>query len=237
MCADVELIEQSATYPSRRDPGQRAYLNPAYHPDEGRPAMTGTFWIDHDYDRDRASDGISRYGAYVRDRRHLFAEIWDGTFESSLTERFAALAWQIATGPVMSPGYVRRHSRVIGAAVEVSDWDGALIAAVDLVIPQPGPLRWARVATGGIWRDWPADTLAGPPRYYEPSGQDLASSPYLLASASLRFTVPPGRLPHPPAGPGNARHALVETARDAVRELAGELNQILDPVIETLERS
>ena len=40
-----------------------------------------------------------------------------------------------------------------------------------------------------------------------------------------------------PAGPENARHALVETARDAVCELAGELNQILDPVIETLERS
>ena len=54
--------------------------------------MTGTFWIDHDYDRDRASDGVSRYGAYVRDRGHLFAEIWDGTFESSLTERFAALS-------------------------------------------------------------------------------------------------------------------------------------------------
>ena len=24
------------------------------------------FWIDYDYDRENASDGVSRYGAYVR---------------------------------------------------------------------------------------------------------------------------------------------------------------------------
>lgn len=199
--------------------------------------MTGAFWIDHDYDRDRASDGMSRYGAYVRDRQRLFAEIWDGTFDSDRTEQFAAIAWRTATGPVMSPGYVRRHPRVLGAALEVSDWDGSLVAAVDLVIPQPGPLRWATTATGGTWRDWPAETLIDPPRYYEPSGQELASSPYLLASASLRFTVATGRLPHPPTGPGDAERPLIETAQHAVREPVSELSRVVGPVIETLEQS
>ena len=155
--------------------------------------MTGAFWIDHDYDQDRASDGISRYGTYIRDRQRQFTELWDGTYETGLAERFAALAWQTATGPVMSPGYVRRHPRVIWPTVEVSDWDNSLIATVDLVIPQPGPLRWAKAAAGGgIWRDWPTETLTTPPRYHEPAGQDLAHSPYLLASASLRFTIPTG---------------------------------------------
>ncbi|MGO8882539.1 MAG: hypothetical protein ACLPUO_07800 [Streptosporangiaceae bacterium] len=60
---------------------------------------------------------------------------------------------------------------------------------------------------------------------------------YLLASASLRFTVPGGRLPRPPAGPRDARHLLVDTAQRAVRELAGELSRVVCPVIETLERS
>jgi hypothetical protein len=35
------------------------------------------FWIDYDYDRENASDGISRYGAYVR-RSSTLAESWDG---------------------------------------------------------------------------------------------------------------------------------------------------------------
>jgi hypothetical protein len=29
-------------------------------------------WVDHDYDRASASDGVSRYGAYVRDSARLF---------------------------------------------------------------------------------------------------------------------------------------------------------------------
>jgi hypothetical protein len=29
-------------------------------------------WIDRDHDRANASDGTSRYGAYLRDHAHLF---------------------------------------------------------------------------------------------------------------------------------------------------------------------
>jgi hypothetical protein len=101
----------------------------------------------------------------------------------------------------MSPGYVRRHPRIIGAVVQVSDWDLSLIAAVDLLIPQPGPLRWAKAAGGGIWREWPVGTLTCPPRYQEPSGQDLArpatcwpaprcGSPFPAAASRVRQ---PGR--------------------------------------------
>ena len=40
------------------------------------------FWIDYDYDRENASDGISRYGAYVR-RSSAMAESWDGTWDDA----------------------------------------------------------------------------------------------------------------------------------------------------------
>jgi hypothetical protein len=34
----------------------------------GFPAVTSAtaFWIDHEYDQANSSDGISRYGAYIR---------------------------------------------------------------------------------------------------------------------------------------------------------------------------
>ena len=43
-------------------------------------ADAAAFWIDYDYDRENASDGISRYGAYVRQSTSL-AECWDGTWD------------------------------------------------------------------------------------------------------------------------------------------------------------
>ena len=72
------------------------------------------FWIDYDYDRENASDGVSRYGAYVRQSSTL-AESWDGTWDDAQVRqaRFAEAAWATATTPVMSPGFVRRHPRVI----------------------------------------------------------------------------------------------------------------------------
>ena len=71
------------------------------------------FWIEHKHDGMAASDGVSRYGVYVRQRIHGgFAECWDGTFEDRLAERFAALAWHTATSPVMAPPYADWRSPV-----------------------------------------------------------------------------------------------------------------------------
>src|SRR5215469_18526947 len=87
----------------------------------GFPTVTSAtaFWIDHEYDQANSSDGISRYGAYIRQRISTsFAECWNGTSGDSGRERFAAAAWRTATSPVMVPGYVRRHPRLTGAQVE-----------------------------------------------------------------------------------------------------------------------
>src|SRR6266498_6098900 len=65
------------------------------------------FWVDRDYDRENASDGLSRYGAYLRDASF---EPWT---DHDQAVEWAVFAWRRATGPVMSPGYVRYHPRVV----------------------------------------------------------------------------------------------------------------------------
>ncbi len=82
-------------------------------------ALPTAFWADRDYDREFASDGISRYGAYLRDASF---EPW--TDDDQAVE-WAVFAWERATGPVMSPGYVRCHSRVLPAGWRAAGTTGA----------------------------------------------------------------------------------------------------------------
>ena len=197
------------------------------------------FWTDAEYDADHADcAGGSRYAAYVR----------DGNFEP-WTDRdrhieLAAFAWRRATTPVMSPGYVRRHPRIATVQIERSDWDGSLVAMVDLLVPRPESLRHLSADGGRPWRDWPSEYSFGAGRtlWYEPSGEDLASGPYLLCTASLRFTVPSGDLPQPPdTDLPNVRvrdaPALAEACKQSVEVLVRKLNAIVGPVIDCIEGS
>jgi hypothetical protein len=184
------------------------------------------FRVDHDHDREHASDGVSRYGAYVR--AATFEPYTDG---DQVTE-LAVHAWTLATGPVMAPGYVRCHPRIRQARLERSDWDGSLIAAIDVVTGQPGPLQALRSDDDrGWWRDWPSEPnpWTGDSAWHEPSGQDLARSPYLLCQASLQFTVPQAGLARPPAQPGTP--LLAAQCRDTVAALVRALSTIAGPVI------
>ncbi|MCQ0004515.1 hypothetical protein [Actinomadura madurae] len=194
------------------------------------------FRIDAEYDREYASDGVSRYGAYVRDRLNSsFAECWDGTWgePSSRLAAFAAAAWRTATGPVMAPGYVRYHSRVLGARVERSQWDGSLIAAVSLVAPWPAALArssdWRR---GRCWRDWPSELCGDGYDFVDPTERDVTEFPFMQAILALTFPVPVDRLPAAPDGPGDG---VEERARRVVEGLVAELNQAAGPVLDVLE--
>lgn len=186
------------------------------------------FWADRHYDREHASDGVSRYGAYLRDAAF---EPW--TDDDQAVE-WAVFAWQRATGPVMSPGYVRYHPRVLTARVERSGWDGSLVAGVNLVSSWPGQLK-STLATGlklgdtnAYWQDWPARYADGDAiAYYEPSEADVAARPYLLTTVSLQFTVPSAALPKPPASSA----ALLSSGQQAVAVVMAELNRIVGPVL------
>ena len=186
------------------------------------------FWIDRDYDRGHASDGISRYGAYLRDATF---EPWT---DHDQTVEWAAFAWRRATGPVMSPGYVRCHPRVRGAQLERSGWDGSLAAGVTLVSPWPEQLTRA-LARGvrlgeqdAYWQDWPTEYRGGDITcYYEPSEADVVARPYLLATVGLQFTVPSAELPEPPATSAD----LLSAGQQAVAVVVAELNRIVSPVL------
>jgi hypothetical protein len=186
------------------------------------------FWIDRDYDREYASDGISRYGAY---RRDVAFEPWT---DHDQAVEWAAFAWQGATGPVMSPGYVRYHSRVLSTQLERSGWDGSLVAAVNLVSAWPEQLTraLARAVRLGdkdaYWQDWPTEHRGGDTTcYYEPSEADVAARPYLLTTLSLQFTVLSATLPQPPATPT----ARLSAGQQAVATVVAELNRIVGPVL------
>lgn len=188
------------------------------------------FWLDDDYDREYASDGISRFGAYLRDGAF---EPW--TDDDQAVE-WAMFAWQRATGPVMSPGYVRCHPRVLAAHVERSGWDGSMIASVSLACSWPGQLtatlsRPVSLAGRAVyWHDWPAESLGRDARFHEPGEADLAACPYALTTLSLQLTVPSADLPEPPATAGTRLGA----ARRAVAVVVAELNAIIGPALRAL---
>jgi hypothetical protein len=194
------------------------------------PSMSAAptaFWIDRDYDREQASDGISRYGAYLRDATF---EPWT---DHDQAVEWAVFAWRRATGPVMSPGYVRFHPRVLSARLERSGWDGSLIAGVSLVSAWPEQLTRALVRVVRLddrdvyWQDWPTEYRGDTTCYYEPSEADIAARPYLLTTLSLQFTVPSAALPQPPATPA----ALLSAGQQAVAVVVAELNRIVVPVL------
>lgn len=194
---------------------------------------TFPFWIDHDGDRSAASDGVSRYGHYVRDRiRRGFEECWDGTYESLLDERFAALAFRTATGPVMAPGYASWDAPVMSVNLTV---DGESMTP-GLAVTVEIATTWPRaVSLSGPWQRWPREhSLAAGDYPRSPYSDEVTKGGYYaLASLQLVFPVSAAALP---AAPGADHHPgeVEDTARRAVRALVTELNRVVEPVITEL---
>ena len=179
-------------------------------------------------DRDFAGDGISRYGAYLRDAS---SERWT---DHDQAVEWAVFAWRHATGLVMSPGYVRYNPQVLSARLEHSGWDGSLIAGVSLVSTWSEQLTRGTGPGGGAWR--PGRVLAGladrvsqrgTACYYGPNEVDIAAWPRPLTTISLQFTMPSAALAQPPA----TSTALLRAGQQAVAVVVAELNSIVGPVL------
>lgn len=181
--------------------------------------------IDHQYDIDNASDGVSRYGAYIRQRRYMFT---DALEDQSRTE-FAAVAWQIARGPIMSPPYVRAHPQILDETICRSET--GLVARVNLATGPPAELCFPTWRRAREWAGWPATAHGG--HFYVPEADEVRQ-PYLLTTttALIPMSCPDLRLPVE----GDTRELLVAGAKSAVELLLEQLNEALIPLIGQIER-
>jgi hypothetical protein len=177
--------------------------------------VTTAFWLDHD---------TERYADLVRRELDAFTD----TLDDIAPVAFAAIAWRLATPPVLVPAYVGWHRRILSATCRRNEWDGSLAARVEFVAPLPAPLTASRTWQHDRgWRGWPE--LFG--QYVEPAERDLAHQPYLRATLALEAPVPLGGLPMPPDDPDEVPGA----ARRAVAQLTRELNLLVGPVIAQLD--
>jgi hypothetical protein len=180
-------------------------------------------WVDSDWDLSRASDGVSRYGAYLRSHTELF-DPWREA-RKGITEdpgEFAIAAFRVATGPIMSPGYVCWHPRVLDHQVGYGeDPDpGRLVLKVALATSLPmwlGSPWWSW--TTYMWRDWS-----------EPEDAKHAA----LARLELRWPIPVATLPHP-RPPARSGYPNLRDAKASVRALVEVINQTAGPVLAKLE--
>jgi hypothetical protein len=180
-------------------------------------------WPDEDWDRSCASDGISRFGAYLRSHAGLF-EPWREA-SGAITQdpgEFAVAAFGVACGPIMSPGYVGWHPRVLGHQVGYGDDPDPrrLVLTVTLAAFLPMHL-------GSPWWSW--TTYMGRDWAEPDEGRHAA-----LPSLRLRWPLPTSSLP-PPGHPTRAEVPDLGDAKASVRALVAEFNRTAGPVLARLE--
>jgi hypothetical protein len=190
--------------------------------------ITDPFWIDLDYDREYASDGHSRYAHYLNDAARAFDEI----YADDPSVEFAAVAWRVANSPIMSPGLVRHHPRVISAEALRSDWNGRMLGSVRLVAPRPRGLDRTRTPGGDWYRDLNLDSWSG--RYDGVGGRELKRGAYLTTEVQVLWQFPEHALPGIAVVPAadELRHRL---ALACVQGIVAEFNRQIGPIIAEME--
>jgi hypothetical protein len=180
-------------------------------------------WVDLAWDRANASDGVSRYGAYLRGHAELF-DPWSEAPKGITQDpgEFAIAAFRVACGPIMSPGYVRWHPRVLDHQVDHGEDPDPSRLVVKIGLATSLPL-WL----GTPWWSW--TTYMGHD-WSEPEDAKHAA----LASLRLRWPVPVATLPRP-RPPARAGVPNLADARAAVRALVAEINRTAGAVLARLE--
>lgn len=195
------------------------------------PDSTRPFWIDWEYDRDNAdTDTTSRYGNYLRQDARWFTLI---DFDEPAVA-FAATAWKIATGPVMSPPLVRSHERILGVNLQRSQWDGGMLAAVRLATGLPAVLVGARTSAGRWYRGWGDSDGLFRGDFEFPAEEDLAKGSYLFAETQVQWQIPAGTLRAIDVVPSDPDE-IFRLAVTCVKVLVAALNREVGPLLERLE--
>ncbi|MBA8825312.1 hypothetical protein FHX42_002663 [Saccharopolyspora lacisalsi] len=178
------------------------------------------FTPDDQYDRDHASDGESRYGAYLRRNLASFLDIDDWPTGDPL--EFAAAAWRVAQSPVMSPAYVTAHPRVLSTSV---GWDFEHCLAITVEVASGVPREVAR-GLRGSWTGW----REGDP-WFDEEANDRP-----VASSVLKFRVPMPEDGLPEPAYRAASEPDTEVAKEAVEIVCGRLNAALGGAFSRFDR-
>ncbi len=183
--------------------------------------------IDEERDRSHASDGVSRYGAYLRNR---VSEFWDydGTVASPV--EFAAAAWRNATGPVMGSGYAEIRADINSIRITAGEF-GEDDYAIEVTIPlhrsalKPFPSHLGLPELGD-WH-WEGSPFSDHKGFFDPK----YTRPALLTTARLLIPVTDAMLPMPdPDTPAGTVH--LADAKASVRAVADIVNRQAVPVVE-----
>ncbi|HEV3355361.1 MAG TPA: hypothetical protein VG247_01135 [Pseudonocardiaceae bacterium] len=187
------------------------------------PTIPRAFTTDDRYDRDRASNGRSRYGSYLAIHRHLFL---DEDVPTAQVDWFAFSAWEIATSPIMAPGYVHTHPRVISTEPH---WDDDGRPALTVHLAAPWPLRVPDMLGPNVntWEcHYSGDQIVD---WSQPWDNDRVS---VFTTLTVRVPIPVDRLPAP-------RYRVdvpdIETAKHAVNVLCMTANRIVNGLCVALD--
>lgn len=184
--------------------------------------------IDDAYDTERASDGVSRYGSYLRQHFDL-----DTLSDADATD-YAAEVWRVATPPITAgPPYAEIRPDLHAIRFRRSDEDGALQVVIEVPMrtgdldPQitrnlPHLTEWS--TSRGIGDDTEYLTRYEPEHLHR--GALLTTTTLVLPCSDWRLITPTAT-----SGP-----TLVDEARATVRFLADQLNQHAGPYIAALRR-
>ncbi|WP_406467083.1 hypothetical protein [Streptomyces sp. NBC_01594] len=183
--------------------------------------------VDDEHDRRNASDGYSRYGAYLKQRPTRFHE-YDQAEKPLPRQEFAAAAWEVATSPVMSPGYVEIRPDLRAIAPTFADDEVGLVVDVHVSLHHYD-LRAARDIPLG-WQDWEMERhYLSPYAYYLEPG---SKRPAVLTTTVVRLVVD-GSWGLPPQE-HTSGHGLVDDAKRAVTALAAGINRHAGPIVAAL---
>ena len=184
-----------------------------------RPA----FLPDERADRNHASDGISRFGAYLAQHRDVFAPFGDDDPPTDDPVEYALAAWHIASPSIMAPGYVSWHPRIQSTGAHWDD-DHRAALAVEIAVPAPS---WLTAALITRCQEWAVDSW--PESVSEPWDNDRLT---VLTTVTIRVPLEARRLPEACYRRGIP---CTDTAKRAVIMLCIEVNTELDSVLAALD--
>jgi len=190
--------------------------------------MSGVFRFNDAHDRESASDGVSRYGFYLRNSHPQFADWDDPQAVTADPVLFTQMAWLVASRPVMTPPYLDWDvERLQEVTCSSSEYNDGLIVRIQLAVPDPEPLHGLRG-----FRSWTrGSSWAGRSSYCPPLDDDIARRPAMLTSTTLLFHIPTSDLYVPRNAPAELS---VQDAKASIKRLGSILEERLAPVLEAL---